>query len=156
MYVDLIGDYQKRYKRGPSGGAMLSTEVAQRHERERQQKKAQRNERRRAAERLRYRRKRERELAARETAPERTRAALIAMPKDERISYELEGALPMTLLAGASDEDLDPTPVPRGCPSCWRTGDKHTGGEICIRCPDPEAHARRRQEYGKGLVLGAT
>jgi hypothetical protein len=156
MYVDLIGDYQKRYKRGPSEGAIASTEVAQQHERDRAARKAKAKERRRAAERLRYRRKRELVLLAREAEAERTRAALMAMPKDERISYELEGALPMTLLAGASDEDLDPTPVPTGCPSCWRTGDKRTGGEICIRCPDPEAHARQRQEYGKGLVLGAT
>jgi hypothetical protein len=156
MYVDLIGDYQKRYKRGPSGGAMLSTEVAQQHERDRAARKAKAKERKRASERLRYQRKRELVLLARETETERTRAALVAMPGEERISYELEGALPMTLLAGASDEDLDPTPVPRGCPSCWRTGYKRMGGEICIRCPDPEAHARRRQEYGKGLVLGAT
>jgi hypothetical protein len=164
VYVDLIGAYQQRH------GRELTESVKAQNERLQQQAEeasaeaaerlAQRRERDRARARERYHRARqqEREAAQREqerrlaavTEVDRVRAALVAMPADERISYELEQVLPLTEIAGATDEDLDPTPVPRGCPSCWRT---YSRGELCIRCPDPTAHARRRQERKQGLVF---
>jgi DNA segregation ATPase FtsK/SpoIIIE-like protein len=165
VYVDLIGAYQQRH------GRELTESVKAQNERLQQQAKevsaeaaerlAQRRERDRARARERYHRARqqEREAAQREhegspvavTEAERTRAVLAAMPVDERISYELEQVLPLTMIAGATEEDLDPTLVPKGCPSCWRTG-----GGTCTLCPDPNARTRCRLERKQGLVLRAT
>lgn len=155
MYVDLIGAYQQRRGRKLPESVKAQNERLQKQvqappkasverlERERERRRAREL----AKRRERYHRAKQR--AAQQEAVQRERecaqSVLTAMPGDERISYELEGALPLTLIAGATDEDLDPTPVPQGCPSCWRTS-LYGGGELCIRCPDPTAHARRRQE----------
>jgi hypothetical protein len=77
---------------------------------------------------------------------------LHALPFDERHEYELEGVTRI-MIGGLSiaDEDYDPTPVPEGCPSCWR-GPGALDQSPCQRCPDPEAKARCRLERRGGLV----
>lgn len=42
---------------------------------------------------------------------------------------EREFGLSFGSMTGITDEDLDPTPVPRGCPGCWKRGPR------CTRCP---------------------
>lgn len=169
MYVDLIGAYQQRRGRKLPESVKAQNERLQKQvqappkasverlerERERRHAKelAKRRERYHSAKQREQKAAQQQEAVQRERERrlteavefERSQSVLAAMPGDERISYELEGALPLTLIAGATDEDLDPTPVPQGCPSCWRTS-LYGGGELCIRCPDPTAHARRRQE----------
>jgi hypothetical protein len=67
-------------------------------------------------------------------------AILKRMSREERIEYELEGALPI-LPRGVVVEDLDPTPVPTGCPECWR---RCPGSLACDECPDPQTKEKRR------------
>lgn len=47
--------------------------------------------------------------------------------------------------APAMLEDLDPTPIPAGCPSCWLTAGPSRKGERCLSCPD-RPNRRRRAE----------
>jgi hypothetical protein len=169
VYVDLIGAYQQRHGRELPERVKAQNERLQQQDKEAPAEAAEQLERRKEKDRTRAReryhrgkqrkreaaqeeaqREQERRLAA-VTETEQTRAVLAAMPADERISYELEQVLPLTMIAGATDEDLDPTPVPRGCPSCWRTG-----GWTCTLCPDPNARTRCRLERKQGLVLRAT
>jgi len=74
---------------------------------------------------------------------------LAGMPKEKRIEYELEGCLPISV-CGFVLEDLDPTPLPQGCPECWKSPGN---GWVCDRCPDPDAKEKRRQDLRQGLAL---
>jgi hypothetical protein len=77
----------------------------------------------------------------------RANAFVRAMPKESRLQYELEGALPFAV-ASIADEDYDPTPVPQGCPSCYLRG-----GIECDRCPDPNVKEHRREARAQGIIL---
>lgn len=67
-------------------------------------------------------------------------AILKRMSREQRFEYELEGVLPI-LPRGVVMEDLDPTPVPTGCPECWR---RCPGSAACDECPDPQTKEKRR------------
>lgn len=71
------------------------------------------------------------------------------MTREQRASYHLEGGLPPVALPSISDEDYDPTPVPTGCPGCY----KRDGSWVCVTCPNAQqANADRRQMIRQGLI----
>lgn len=68
----------------------------------------------------------------------RVREIILDMPKEDRVHYEVEGCMPLSESIAATgwvDEDMDATPVPTGCPECWRTGGPY--GACCDNCPSP-------------------
>jgi hypothetical protein len=78
----------------------------------------------------------------------RASAIIGRMSKEDRHEYNVEGCLPITAGWGLSDEDYDPTPVPKGCPSCYLTG-----GLPCDTCPDKQrAKERMRAARKQGLI----
>lgn len=81
--------------------------------------------------------------------PEASRASEIisGMSKADRWSSYLEGGTPITGGWSFATEDYDPTPVPQGCPSCYLRG-----GEICIKCPDPEVKLKVRAARQQGVI----
>jgi hypothetical protein len=83
----------------------------------------------------------------------RVAGILAAMSKEQRVEYELEGCLPIVGAAvGLVFEDLDPSPVPPGCPGSWR-GPGGEGFAICTHCPDPDAAKKRRQALARSRPL---
>lgn len=77
----------------------------------------------------------------------RVKSILSLMSCEERHEYELEGCLPI-IARGLVLEDLDPVPVPTGCPGCW----KRDGGLVCDTCPDVEAKQKRQDDIRAGRV----
>jgi hypothetical protein len=73
---------------------------------------------------------------------------LARMTKENRLQFELEGALPFSVMSIAV-EDYDPTPVPTGCPSCYLHG-----GVPCESCPDADVKAKARIARKEGRVIG--
>lgn len=95
-------------------------------------------------------RKNEQDHARREAA--RLNGTLVAMPREDRFSYQLEGGLPLPTTAGGwslATEDYDPTPVPQGCPSCYLHG-----GNVCTECPDADVKLKKREAKRQGLIQG--
>lgn len=70
------------------------------------------------------------------------------MSREDKLEYRLEGCLPMA--RAFTLEDLDPTPVPTGCPGCYLHG-----GNICDRCPDSQAREKVRTARAEGRIIGS-
>jgi hypothetical protein len=90
-----------------------------------------------------------RELEDRRRDPHRgVKAVFTRMTLRDRQEYPLEGGVPLTRYS-AADEDYDPTPVPKGCPSCFLSRTDSGGhSEVCLACPDRAgAIARRRGRW---------
>ena len=69
----------------------------------------------------------------------RVHEIILDMPKHDRVHYEEEGCLPIletVARTGWTDEDMDPTPVPTGCPGCWQRS-----GTACEECPSKPTRA---------------
>lgn len=66
------------------------------------------------------------------------------MGREDRAEYLLEGCLPLTgSLFGFTDEDLDISPVPRGCHDCYLTA-VGSSGTRCTSCPSKGQPMRRK------------
>jgi hypothetical protein len=74
---------------------------------------------------------------------------IIAMTREERHHYQMEGILPLLDPVGASAyEDFDPTPVPSGCPGCWRNG-----SDPCNHCPSPPSLQQLKEVRREGVAF---
>lgn len=154
---DLIGEY-RRLQRLPIEEREDAREEIQRvRVQQREDELAERRRQRDAARKSQQARRAEDELAKRRLIREERHAGKLvsALSFEERHEYELEGVTRI-VIGGLSiaAEDYDPTPVPEGCPSCWRGPGALDGGP-CQRCPDPEAKARCRLERRGGLASRA-
>lgn len=78
----------------------------------------------------------------------RAALAVESMPRDDVVQYELESVIALSSY-GVADEDHDPTPVPRGCPGCWR----RDGSDPCINCPSPPSEQDRRSRGAYRVAL---
>lgn len=150
MYVDLIGLHERASK----GDAQAQQEItrvtvsahraAHRESRRKQREASKQLEASREKRRKRKRRDYAAKRAAQEVLLSRTRAILSSMSREESIGYELKGCQLLTdQLLDVADEDLDPTPVPTGCPGCWQ---RTLGSMVCMNCPDSEAQKKAMRD----------